>query len=109
MQFIVLLAHIETQLISGDFATFVGVGAGMGLFCLLTCLVLRIFARARFGPGEHRGHYGNAHLAPPITLSSDLRKNPLLTAPKLMNSCFLVGKDLLCYYEFMSNGCVYAR
>ncbi|CAG7723791.1 unnamed protein product [Allacma fusca] len=59
----------KTQLLNSDLATLLGVGAGMTLFCGLTCLVLRIFARARFGPRHH--HYANAHLAPPITLSTE--------------------------------------
>lgn len=43
----------------------------MTVLCLLICLVLQIFARARFGP-RRAGHYGNANLAPPpVTLSVD--------------------------------------
>ena len=65
----------ETQLLSSDLATLLGVGVGMTLFCGLTCLILRLFARARFGPRHH--HYANAHLAPPITLSTDHGKFPI--------------------------------
>ena len=68
-----MLFVAETQLLSSDLATLLGVGVGMTLFCGLTCLILRLFARARFGPRHH--HYANAHLAPPITLSTDHGKS----------------------------------
>ncbi|CAL4070124.1 unnamed protein product [Meganyctiphanes norvegica] len=49
-----------------DVPTLLGLGLGMSVFSLLICLVLKIFARARFV--RPRG-YADAHINPPLTVS----------------------------------------
>lgn len=53
--------------LKSDVPTVIGLGVGMSLFMALTCLVLKLFSRARFA--QARG-YGNAHLPPPATATS---------------------------------------
>lgn len=55
-------------IVQTDVPTVLGVGVGMVLFTGLTCMVLRLFSNARFG--QPRGHYADANLPPPITLTS---------------------------------------
>lgn len=50
--------------LKSDVPTVIGLGVGMSIFMALTCLVLKLFSRARFAQEQARG-YGNAHLAPP--------------------------------------------
>ncbi|XP_035701544.1 uncharacterized protein LOC118433591 [Folsomia candida] len=61
---------LKAQMISSDLLTLLIVGTAMTGFCGLTCLVLRIFARARFGP-RRNGHYANAQAPPAVTLSAE--------------------------------------
>ncbi|KAI9560118.1 hypothetical protein GHT06_014128 [Daphnia sinensis] len=57
--------------LKSDVPTVIGLGVGMSVFMALTCLVLRLFSRARFAQEQARG-YGNAHLAPPTSASTTM-------------------------------------
>lgn len=57
--------------LKSDVPTVIGLGVGMSVFMALTCLVLRLFSRARFAQDQARG-YGNAHLAPPTSTSTTI-------------------------------------
>ncbi|XP_046655464.1 uncharacterized protein LOC124349024 isoform X1 [Daphnia pulicaria] len=57
--------------LKSDVPTVIGLGVGMSIFMALTCLVLRLFSRARFAQDQARG-YGNAHLAPPSSGSTTI-------------------------------------
>ncbi len=56
--------------LKSDVPTVIGLGVGMSIFMALTCLVLKLFSRARFAQDQARG-YGNAHLAPPTSASTN--------------------------------------
>lgn len=54
----------DGPLLTTDVPTLIGVGAGLSVFAALTCMVFKLFSRARFSPA--RG-YGDANLPPPST------------------------------------------
>lgn len=55
----------DEPLLTTDVPTIIGVGVGLSVFSALTCLVLKLFSRARFSPARA---YGDANLAPPSPL-----------------------------------------
>jgi hypothetical protein len=57
----------EGPLLKSDVPTLIGVGVGLSIFTGLTCLVLKLFSRARFSQARA---YGNAHLPPPALTST---------------------------------------
>ena len=67
----------DEPLLTTDVPTIIGVGVGLSVFSALTCLVLKLFSRARFSPARA---YGDANLAPPSPLPGNLFSP--VTAPK---------------------------
>lgn len=78
--------------LKSDVPTVIGLGVGMSIFMALTCLVLKLFSRARFAQDQARG-YGNAHLAPPTGPSANSThagKNPMKLLRVLVNYSYQI-------------------
>ncbi|GAB6032109.1 hypothetical protein CHUAL_010473 [Chamberlinius hualienensis] len=58
---------IRDVLSDADIPSVFVLGIGLSIFTGLTCLVLRLFSRARFG--SHRYRYANANQTPPIMMT----------------------------------------
>ncbi len=61
--------------LKSDVPTIIGLGVGMSIFMALTCLVLKLFSRARFAQEQRARGYGNAHLAPAGSLTTHQSNN----------------------------------
>ena len=93
--------------LKSDVPTVIGLGVGMSVFMALTCLVLRLFSRARFAQDQARG-YGNAHLAPPTSTSTTINHTHTgLWATSLPRfDLLLVSTTVLLYTIREKEGCI---
>lgn len=85
--------------LKSDVPTVIGLGVGMSVFMALTCLVLRLFSRARFAQDQARG-YGNAHLAPPGTNSTHHTTNAHSGMSQLLIHNVVSSLSLSLYFFF---------
>ncbi|XP_047740996.1 uncharacterized protein LOC125179346 [Hyalella azteca] len=54
------------EMLKADMPSFLGMGLALSMFSAVLCLVLKIFARARYGRTRR---FANANIAPPLTVS----------------------------------------
>ena len=66
----------DEPLLTTDVPTWIGVGVGLLVFAALTCMVFKLFSRARFSPARA---YGNANLPPPLTPTGSISNHNLFT------------------------------
>ncbi|XP_042229798.1 uncharacterized protein LOC121871491 isoform X1 [Homarus americanus] len=65
------LCFPDLDSLKADVPTLLGLGLGMSVLSALICLVLKIFARARF---VRPRRYADAHINPPLTVSGQLSR-----------------------------------
>ena len=66
----------DEPLLTTDVPTWIGVGVGLLVFAALTCMVFKLFSRARFSPARA---YGDANLPPPLTPTGSISNHNLFT------------------------------
>lgn len=77
-------------ILKSDVPTLIGVGVGLLIFTGLTCLVLKLFSRARFS--RVRG-YGNANLPPPTPTEVSKHRNSYNRQSSQSNADHEMGVD----------------
>lgn len=73
------------DLIKADMPTFLGMVLALSLFSAVICLVLKIFARARYARTRR---YANAAIPPPLTVSGKKHDNGYYAGHSVF-SCYL--------------------
>ena len=84
------------ELIKSGIPTFMMMGLGLSMFSAVICLVLKIFASARY---SRTRRYANAHINPPLTVSGNIET--FITILKIQIHTFDKKKQF--YYKMDSN------